>query len=416
MNYLEHRLDNGLTVIAEENSKAYTMGAGFFVRTGSRDETLEVGGVSHFLEHMCFKGTERRSATDVNRELDELGSVSNAETSEEHTAYYIAALPEFQSRVVDLLADIMRPSLREADFETEKGVILQEIAKYEDQPPFGAFEKSVAAYFGDHSLGRPVLGTNATVTDLTPERMREYFQRQYSPGNMALVAAGKIDFDALVRQAEELCGDWQPFDVQRDAQAPPHTTGQIVCHKKENSAQQYVLWLMEAPGVESPQRHASRLASMIVGEDSGSRLFWELIDNGRAEYASLFPHEYLGCGITFGYLSCAPDDAQENLDVMAQVMADSCREGIEDHELTRVQNKASSSLVLASERPRSRMFDVGYQWLRGLPYRTVRTEVDTYLGITRDEINSQLAAYPLTNGLIVSVGPNDDLRMPSPSA
>ena len=412
MNYLEHRLSNGLTILCEENPSAYTLGVGFFVRTGSRDETVEVGGVSHFLEHMCFKGSEKRSAADVSRELDELGAVSNAETSEEHTAYYIAALPEFQDHAVDLLADIMRPSLREKDFETEKGVILEEIAKYEDQPPFGAFEKSVAAYFGNHALGRPVLGTRDTVGNMTAAGMREYFARQYSPGNMALVAAGKVDFDRLVEQAEQICGEWEPFQVQRDTAAPPVQQGAVECVAKD-IAQQYVLLLIPGPGAESDERYAARLTSMIVGEDSGSRLFWELVDNGRAEVASLFSHEYLGCGITFGYLCCAPDDAQENLDHMVHVIGEASEQGIEPPELQRVQGKASSSLVLASERPRNRMFDVGYQWLRGREYRTVRTEVDNYLRLTAEDINRQLQQWPLKNPLILSVGPNTELQMPN---
>lgn len=412
MNYLEHRLANGLTILCEENPSAYTLGVGFFVRTGSRDETEDVGGVSHFLEHMCFKGSEKRSAADVNRELDALGSVSNAETSEEHTAYYIAALPEFQDRTVDLLADIMRPSLREEDFETEKGVIMEEIAKYEDQPPFGAFERSVEAYFGDHPLGRPVLGTRETIGKMTASAMREYFARQYSPGNMALVAAGKVDFDRLVEQAEQLCGGWEPFEVERDTTAPPVQQGMVRSFEKD-IAQQYVLLLVPGPGAESDERYAARLTSMIVGEDSGSRLFWELVDNGRAEVAALFSHEYLGCGIMFGYLCCAPEDAQENLDRMIELMGEASGAGIDEPELRRVQGKASSALVLASERPRNRMFDVGYQWLRGREYRTVRDEVENYLGLTADDINGQLSRWPLANPLILSVGPNIELRAPN---
>ena len=185
MKFREHQLNNGLTIIAECNDKAYSNSMAFFVRTGSRDETADIAGVSHFLEHMVFKGTPRRSAADVNRELDELGSHSNAFTSEEQTVYYATVLPEYQSDVIDLLADIMRPSLREEDFSTEKQVIIEEILKYEDQPPFGAHEKCMEAYFGDHPLGKNVLGTVESVGDMTAEGMRTYFQSRYSPGRIA---------------------------------------------------------------------------------------------------------------------------------------------------------------------------------------------------------------------------------------
>ncbi len=145
------------------------------MRTGARDETPEVGGVSHFLEHMVFKGTPNRSAAEVNLELDEMGSSSNARTSEESTIYYATVLPEFQTQVVELLSDIMRPSLRPEDFETEKQVIIEEIKMYDDQPPYGGYERIMAEFFGNHPLGQSVLGTVETVSALTPESMMELF-------------------------------------------------------------------------------------------------------------------------------------------------------------------------------------------------------------------------------------------------
>ena len=145
MQFREHQLENGLDVIAECNPAASVCAVGFFVKTGARDEDPELSGVSHFLEHMVFKGTEHRGAADVNRELDEIGAQSNAYTSEEQTVYFLAVLPEYIERGIDLLADIMRPSLRTEDFEMEKQVILEEIAKYDDQPPYGGHEKAACS-------------------------------------------------------------------------------------------------------------------------------------------------------------------------------------------------------------------------------------------------------------------------------
>ncbi|CAE7507655.1 ptrA, partial [Symbiodinium sp. CCMP2456] len=200
----------------EVNPNAYSLATAFFVKTGSRDETPEVAGVSHFLEHMVFKGTSRRTAEDVNRELDELGAQSNAFTSEEQTVYYAVVLPELQHQIVDLLADIMRPTLRQEDFDTEKKVILEEIMKYDDQPPYGGHEKSMAAWFGEHPLGNSVLGTQDSVGNLTQQQMMSYFEQRYSPTNMTLVASGNVDFDALVEQANELCGSWKKYSVNRN--------------------------------------------------------------------------------------------------------------------------------------------------------------------------------------------------------
>ena len=150
-------LPNGLRIAAEIDSRSYSAAFGYFVRAGSRDEIDAESGLSHFLEHMMFKGTDRRSAEDVNRELDELGGQSNAYTSEEQTVYYSTVLPKFQDRLVDLLTDMMTPKLDEEEFNTERQVILEEIAKYQDQPPFGAFERSMEVYFGPRSLGRRIL-------------------------------------------------------------------------------------------------------------------------------------------------------------------------------------------------------------------------------------------------------------------
>jgi predicted Zn-dependent peptidase len=153
-----HQLENGLTIVGEHVPSARSLAMGFFVKTGARDETPEVNGVSHFLEHMMFKGTQRRSPEDVNREFDEMGARYNAFTSEENTVYYGNVLPKFQNRLLDLLADMMRPALRDEDFDMEKNVILEEIAMYQDRPQFLVFDLARETYFDNHPLGASILG------------------------------------------------------------------------------------------------------------------------------------------------------------------------------------------------------------------------------------------------------------------
>src|SRR4051794_19509927 len=215
MEFRKHQLDNGLEIIAETNGEAHSMSVAFIVRTGSRDETEQVAGVSHFLEHMCFKGTPRRSADDVNREFDEIGAHYNAFTSEECTAYYASVLPEYQEASVDILADIMRPSLRPDDFDMEKKVILEEIQMYLDQPPFGMDDRIKQLHMGRHPLARSVLGTSESVGDLTTAQMRDYFASRYAADNLFVAAAGKVNFEALIEQVEKRCGDWQPQAAKR---------------------------------------------------------------------------------------------------------------------------------------------------------------------------------------------------------
>src|SRR5688572_10169758 len=312
MPFRHHTLDNGLEIVAECSPDAYSSAYAFFVRTGARDETEQISGVSHFLEHMVFKGSANRTAEQVNRDLDDLSASSNAFTSEEQTVYYATTLPDDQENIVELLADIMRPMLRQDDFDTEKTVILEEIAKYDDQPPYGAHEKCMAAFFGRHPLGRSILGTTESVSGLAREQMLHYFERRYSPTNMVLAAAGNIDFDALTLQAQNYCGRWQMFDAPRALPPAKPRSAMQVLHKPL-AVQEYVVQLSPGPSATDDDRYPARLLSTIVGDDSGSRLFWELVDTGQAESASIGSQEFQGAGVFMTWLSCLPDLAADNL-------------------------------------------------------------------------------------------------------
>ncbi len=408
MQFRKHTLDNGLEIVAECNPRAYSTALGFFVKTGSRDESDANHGVSHFLEHMTFKGTPTRSAVDVNRELDEIGSHANAFTSEEQTVYYAAFLPEYQDRAVELLSDILRPSLREDDFEMEKKVILEEIAKYEDQPPFGAHEKCMATHFGSHPLGRSVLGTTNSVGALSPKQMLDYFRHRYSPRNIAVVATGNVDFDRLVSLANDYCGSWEPFDAPRGTpRADAHTGLDVV--QKEMAVQQYVVQIANGPAVEDDDRYAARMLATILGDDSGSRLFWELIDPGLAETAAMGAYEFQGTGIYMTYLCCAPEDTSANLAVIAEIQRDVETSGVSEDELAQARSKILSHIVLQSERPANRLFSVGSNWVQRQEYRTVREIMDSYEAVTIDDIATVLEEYPLTANTTVAVGPTPNL-------
>lgn len=404
MQFREHRLPNGLEIIAECNPDAYSAALGFFVNTGARDESGNLAGVSHFLEHMAFKGTPARSAADVNRELDEIGSHANAFTSEEQTVYYAAVLPEWQRRATAILSDILRPALRDDDFNLEKQVILEEIAKYEDQPPFGAGEKCMALHFRNHPLGHSVLGTNETVTALTPELMRGYFERRYRPNNICLVAAGKVDFAALVADAEQHCGAWPARKVARETPPAPSSTDFQLIHKP-SAAQQYVVQIANGPATEDADRFAGGLFATILGDDSGSRFFWELVDTGRAECASMTACEFQRAGVFMTFLCCAPADAAENLSCLERLLAQVEEEGITEAELTRAKSKICSQVVLQSERPSNRLFAVGGNWLARREYRTIRDAVDSYRSVTLHDIHDLLAKYSFRHQTTVAVGP-----------
>src|SRR2546421_526570 len=232
-----HVLDNGLQIIGETSPSARSVALGFFVRTGSRDESREVSGVTHFLEHMVFKGTPRRTALEVNRDFDRIGASYNAFTSEENTVFHASVLPEYLPQAVDVLSDILRPSLRVEDFDMEKKVIIEEIGKYEDQPAWLAFDHARRLFFGGHRLGNSVLGT---------------------PG----------------------------------------------------------------PPADSPPRHAASLLGVAVGDDTGSRLYWALVDPGLAESAGCGLDGNEGAGAYYTSFSGEPEQAEENLDIVHDVLTE----------------------------------------------------------------------------------------------
>ncbi len=404
VNFRKHTLSNGLQIVAECNARAYSTGLAYFVKTGSRDETPEVSGVSHFLEHMVFKGTPTRTAEQVNQELDAIGSQSNAFTSEEQTVYYCAVLPEYQLNALELLSDILRPLLRQDDFDTEKQVILEEIAKYDDQPPFGAHEKALAYHFQNHPLGKSVLGTRESVGALTRDQMLEYFNRRYSAGNIVLAMAGNVDFDAVIAQLESQVGQWENYDTQRATPRAKPNSG-FYSIEKPSAHQQYIIQICNGPAAEDDNRYASRLLGLIFGDESNSRLFWELIDTGKAEYAVVEPSEYQGTGIFMSYLSCQPENASEIMDAYHSLAVKIQQDGVTTQELELAKSKVCSHIVLRAERAASRMFGIGNNWLQRGEYASVQQSIDRFQKVTVSDIAEVLEKYPLTECTAVAIGP-----------
>ena len=401
--FRETTLSNGLRVAAEIDGRGYSAAFGYFVRAGSRDEVDCESGLSHFLEHMMFKGTRRRSAADVNRELDELGGQSNAYTSEEQTVYYATVLPKFQNRLVDLLTDMLSPTLDEEEFATERQVILEEIAKYEDQPPFGAFERAMEVHFGPRGLGRRILGTADSIRTMQAATMRDYFNRRYRPENIVLAATGNIDFDGLVAQVEQLTESW----YARPTLAPPATDAtdsvpagiSLETRIATPDAQQaYLVNIAPGPCSTSKDRYAARVLGSIMGDEGGSRLFWELIDSGRAEVATLWPHEFMETGAWFTYMVCAPEDAKSNRRLMEEVLQRTVASGIKPEELKQTINKATAGSIMQSERPSNRLFGIGSRWLTCQEYLSTDETLDCLRGITIEDIEQAAKKYLTTCG------------------
>lgn len=397
------QLPNGLTVLAECNPKAHTSALGFFVQAGTRDEDRAVMGVSHFLEHMMFKGTARRSAADVNREFDDMGANYNAYTSHEATVYYAQVLPEFLPRTVDLLGDMLRPALRVEDFTVEKKVILEEIGMYEDRPNWRLNDRLMELHFAEHPMSFRVLGTAQTITDLDVEQMRAYFAHRYSPQRIIVAAAGKVDFDALVKDVQRIAGHWQATSARR-AYTQPRITGGEESVVDPKLTRHYIEMLCAGPSAQDDQRFAASVLADVLGDDEGSRLYWALIDPGLADDAdfSFGPMDQLGCFSASA--SCDPDRAAQ-VEALLLKTLDNYASSIDPLEIERSKNKIATALTLRSENPLGCMRSVGGQWLYRQSYLTLQEQLDRVLSVTPADIRTLLEKYTFQPRTLVRMGP-----------
>ncbi|MGC9259654.1 MAG: M16 family metallopeptidase [Phycisphaerae bacterium] len=404
VNFQHTQLHNGMDIVAEVNTEAQSVAIGFMTKTGARDESDAVSGVSHFLEHMMFKGTARRSSADVNREFDAMGARNNAFTSNEVTCYWAHILPEFLPAALDLLADMLRPALRGEDFDMEKKVILEEIALYLDRPGHVLYEAVMQDHFRNHPLAHSVLGTKESVTALTRDQMQSYFDARYGPGNMVLAVAGKMDFAELVRLAEQKCGQWKHLDVQRQYPAAEIKGGvrHIVDPKLKRH---YVAMICPGPSAQHEGRYAAQVLSDVIGDHDGSRFYWALVEPGLADEAdfSFYPHD--GAGSFFAYASCDPARAQQVAEILRSELQRIVLHGLADSELSRSKNKIATAAVLQGELPLGRMRNICARWIYNHEYKTLEEDLQLLEGVNGAAIKKVIQEFPFHPITTTTLGP-----------
>lgn len=389
----KHRLPNGLTVIAELDQSAHSAACGFFVKTGARDESPGVMGVSHFLEHMMFKGTDDLTAHEINRRFDDLGARNNAFTSTEMTCFYASVLPEFLLQATELLGRMMRPALRQEDFDTEKGVILEEIAMYKDNPFWVLYEAVIEKHFGAHPLSHRVLGTDRTITDLTRDQMKVYFDTRYSADNTTIALAGRIDFDQVVRAIEGVCAGWKPTGATRDYARPAPAGGALELRDQKIS-RAYILGLCDGPPLEDERRYAAALLAQVLGASDNSRLHWALIETGLAEEALAAYDAHDGVGQYYLYASGDPARAGDIWSTI-QTQLERLIGSLTQDDLLRLRNKCLTAATLNGERPGDRMHRLGRLWTCQATYRRLEDDLARISAVTLDDLASLNAAFPL---------------------
>ncbi|MBN2457325.1 MAG: insulinase family protein [Sedimentisphaerales bacterium] len=404
MEFRNRQLANGLTIVSEINDSAKSAAVGFFVKTGSRDENNNINGASHFLEHMLFKGTGKLNAFEVNEAFDRTGAKFNAFTSEENTVFYAAVLPEYLLEVTGLWIELMRPALRNEDFEIEKNVIKEEIAMYKDLPNYDVLEKCRSLHFDGHPCGNSVLGTEKSIDDLTANQMRDYFGSRYVPNNMVLACAGRLKWEHFCQTVENSCGKWQQHKVERNLQ-PCAGSKKTKRLEKSSLAREHICLMSPAVSADDPRRFAGSLLSSIIGDDVGSRFFWELVDKALAETATMQLSAMEGTGVFYSYIRCGQEGATKVLDIVKQIFGRLLHEGVSQDELTKAKNKALSALVIKNELPMGRLVDLGFNWIYLGKYRPIADDINAIKAVTVEEVNRLIKQLKPGDFTQFSIGP-----------
>jgi len=355
------RLSNGIHVVTHHMPHLETTALGIWVKAGARDERAAENGIAHFLEHMAFKGTPRRSARAIAEEIESAGGEINAATGMETTTYYARVLKKDWALALDILAGIFTaPVLDPDELERERDVILQEIAAAHDQPDDLVFDLVQAASFGAHPLGRSILGTHDLISSVGRDQILDWRNRNYWGSRMVVAAAGHIDHAAFAAEAQRLLGAIaEGHGPQRETPAFLPTA----CTAEKPLDQAHVVLNFEAPGYRHPDIYVLQVLSNILGGGMSSRLFQEVREKRGLCYSVFsFGSAYEDAGQLGVYAATSPEHANELLDLAAQIMM-SVGEQVTEDEVSRAKAQLKASLVMNLESASSRADQIARQFL-----------------------------------------------------
>jgi predicted Zn-dependent peptidase len=369
----EHRittLDSGVRVVTERVPSVRSVALGFWVATGSAAERDEQAGISHLLEHMLFRGTERFGSEEIDQIFDAMGAEVNAGTDKESTSLYTRVLDRHLERAFDVMADMLwEPRFGELDAERE--VVLEEIAMYEDDPQDRVFDLLARAIFDEHPLGRPVIGTAAVVGAVTRAQLVEFHRERYLPGSIVIAAAGSVDHDAVVAMTRAAAGERAPADAQSGPLRAPLFAPRVRFLEKDT--EQYHV-CVGGPGIarDDDRRFALRVLEGVLGSTSSSRLFQAVRERrGLAYSVFTFSNLYAQTGDVGLYVGTRPENLTEALAVVAEELQRCVEDPASEQELARSRENLKGRLVLALESTGARMGRLGASVLGQLPIMSV---------------------------------------------
>jgi len=406
MFYRKTVLDNGVTVITEPMDSVRSITLGIWFAVGSRDESAPEAGMSHFMEHMMFKGTPTRSARTISEEFDRIGAELNAFTSKEYTAYYSRFVDEHLDRAFDILADmVVNANLDDPSCISEREVVIEEIARMEDTPDDQIHELFSNALWPEHPIGLPILGSRETVGGFDHLQSVAFRNRHYLTGNAVVAAAGNVDHDALVKLAESKLGGMAggPRSVRPVAHAVsvPRLT---VLHK--DTEQAHICYGVSTMNAHHPDRFALSLLDAVLGGGMASRLFQEIREKrGLAYSVYSFSALYQDTGEFAVYAGTRPSNAEEVVGLIRTELDRVASDGVTPDELDRVRQATAGHLVLGMESTRNRMTRLGRNEVTGGEILSADEIMERYEAVTMDDLRRVSAEVLSAEKVLAVIGP-----------
>ncbi len=357
--YQSARTANGIRVVTERVPYVQSVSLGIWVDAGARDETNSTAGISHFIEHLLFKGTERRSAQQIAEELDAVGGQINAFTDREHTCYYVKVLPEHVPLAQDILADMLQHSVLDPEeIGREKNVILEEIKRHEDTPDELVHDLLAETLWPEHPLGRSVIGTAEVIESLTREQIVQYLGEQYLPTRMVVAAAGNLDHEAILAGVEATMGG-MPTGERAHELYPPRVSDEAVELPKPTEQVHFCLGT-RGFNQDQDERYALGLIDSAVGGGMSSRLFQEVREKRGLCYAiGSYTASYREAGMFAVYAGTSPDNADQVRELIVKELRDVAERGISGEELQRAKNQIRGAVLLSLDSMSTRMTRLG---------------------------------------------------------
>jgi predicted Zn-dependent peptidase len=359
-------LPSGLRIVTEEVPSVRSAAIGIWVNVGSRDETPAVAGASHFLEHLLFKGTTRRSALEITATVEAVGGEMNAFTSKEYTCFYARVIDTDLPMAIDVVSDLITSSIVSAlDVDAERKVVLEEIAMRDDDPSDLVHDLYAETYYGDTTLGRPILGTIKSIKEMSRGSVFNYYKKKYLPQDLVVAVAGNIKHKRVVAMVEEALSRDNFLNVKGAPQIRPNTPVktkpvQSVGLLTRKTEQAHMFYGMEGVARADDRRFAMGVLASALGGGMSSRLFQEIREKrGLAYSVYAYAQQFAGSGQIGFYAGCNPSKAIEVVEIIREVLADVAENGMSHEEIERAKGAVRGSLVLSQEDSASRMSRIG---------------------------------------------------------